>query len=434
MLRLTLAALLAIVVALPGGASAAERTRVVVYKLKSTSELAAAAAQVNDALLLHLGRKDKITVLGEAEIQVMLGHEQDKQVLGCESDTKCLANLQTMIEANKVVSGHLGKLGSTYVVTLKLADADRALVVGVEGAEADNTEDLIAGVKAAADRLLGDAGSGAPKFVLKVAPEGTKAAVVDLKPHGVDGAIAQNLTELLTLELKKFEGLGVISREEIKTMLRFQAEKSALSCDDDTSCLVEIGGALGVDYLVTGSVGKLGDSFVVTLKLMDVHRATVASRVSESVRADAAELAFTLRFATWRLLGRPLDGTGSIRVRSNIGDGQITMADNVREFSETTTLKSLPVGKYGMTLASDGYYPLYKEAYVLDGQTTPLQMQLIEQPNEWYEEWWTWAIIGGVVAAGTATAFILANQEVDDGQININIQRPSATSSVMPRR
>ena len=44
-------------------------------------------------------------------------------------------------------------------------------------------------------------------------------------------------------------------------------------CTSDTSCLVEIGGALGVDYLVSGSVGKLGDAFVIILKLMDVHEA-----------------------------------------------------------------------------------------------------------------------------------------------------------------
>ena len=91
---------------------------------------------------------------------------------------------------------------------------------------------------------------------MEVAPEGTKAAVIDLTPHGVRPEVAKNLTELLSLELKTFKGLEVISRDEIKTMLRFAAEKQALGCQDDTECLVEIGGALGVDYLITAVWGS----------------------------------------------------------------------------------------------------------------------------------------------------------------------------------
>ena len=103
---------------------------------------------------------------------------------------------------------------------------------------------------------------------MQVAAEGTAAAVIDLQTHGVDERLGKNLTQLLSLELKKFKGLSVISRDEVQTMLRFEADKQMLKCTSDTSCLVEIGGALGVDYLVSGSVGRLGDAFVIILKLM----------------------------------------------------------------------------------------------------------------------------------------------------------------------
>jgi len=43
-------------------------------------------------------------------------------------------------------------------------------------------------------------------------------------------------------------------------MLGFEQKKQLSGCTD-TSCMVAIGGALGVDKIVTGTVGKLGESY-----------------------------------------------------------------------------------------------------------------------------------------------------------------------------
>ena len=44
----------------------------------------------------------------------------------------------------------------------------------------------------------------------------------------------------------------------------------ALGCEQ-TSCLAELGGALGVRYLIVPSVGKIGASYLINLKLVDVE-------------------------------------------------------------------------------------------------------------------------------------------------------------------
>ena len=45
-------------------------------------------------------------------------------------------------------------------------------------------------------------------------------------------------------------------RKDIQDMLALESEKQLLGCSDDTNCLAEIGGALGVSYLVAGNIGK----------------------------------------------------------------------------------------------------------------------------------------------------------------------------------
>ncbi len=401
------------------------KIKVVVYKLKAADKkLKALAGQLSDDLLIHLGKAANLVILGESEIKVMMRHEKDKKVLMCEDQQRCLAALQTAIQANKVITGHLGRLGDTYVATLKLADTKTTTVERAESAEADKPAALAVALRQAADRLMGLGGAKArAQFAMKIAPEGTKAAVIDLKAHGVDKVVATNLTQLLSLELKKFKGLSVISRGEIQTMLRFQAEKQVLQCKSDTSCLVEIGGALGVDYLVSGSVGKLGEAHVIMLKLMDVHDAKVVHRSSQSLRGVESDLPLALRFAAWELMGKPLRGKGSLLVKANVDEGSVVLAKRKAvKYPLASPFEGVVVGKRGVSMRAEGYYPKYQETFILDGQTTNLRMSLLEIPTPWYEQWWPWTIIGVVIAGGVTATVLLLPKDAESGSVKLTVQ------------
>ncbi|MCB9789004.1 MAG: hypothetical protein H6744_20185 [Deltaproteobacteria bacterium] len=398
------------------------KTRIVVYRLKSEPELQGVAEQLSDDMLLHLGQKADISVIGESEIQLLLSHEKDKRVLMCEDEQKCLSKLSTAIQADNVITGHLGKVGETFMVTLKLANAAKATVERGEAAQGDTPAELAVQLRAALDRMLGDEGSDEARFQMTVAPEGTKVAVIDLASHGVAPQLGENLTQLLSLELKKSEGLSVISRDEIQTLLRFEAEKQILKCTSDTSCLVEIGGALGVDYLVSGSVGLLGDAFVITLKLMDVHEAVVVSRASESFRGPESELPQALRFATRNLLGQPMSGAGSLAVQANVKKGELIVgSEDPRPYPLPSPLDGLSAGKYGISMRAQGYEPTFQETYVTGGLRTDLRLQLTALPLPWYKRWYTWTAVGAAIAAATITTVVLLNQNEPAGSVAVTV-------------
>ena len=165
-------------------------------------------------------------------------------------------------------------------------------------------------------------------------------------------------------------------------------------------------------------MGQLGEAFVITLKLMDVHNAQVVHRASESFRADESQLPLALRFATWQLLGHPLAGRGRLTIKANVDEGEVALgSEDARPYPKAAFYDQLAVGKYGLTMTADGYLPQYKETYVLAGKTTALRMSLLEEPREWYEEWYTWAIVGGVIVAGVVTAVVLAPDDPGPGQV-----------------
>jgi hypothetical protein len=106
-----------------------------------------------------------------------------------------------------------------------------------------------------------------------------KVAVTDIQT--VQGVTEGTATILMNIVVAEIGGLGpydVISKADITSMIGFEKQKQLLGCTDNTSCLSEIGGALGVTFMVSGQVGKIGTRYHITLSLVDPTKAKVVAR------------------------------------------------------------------------------------------------------------------------------------------------------------
>jgi len=113
----------------------------------------------------------------------------------------------------------------------------------------------------------------------------TKIAVLDVVARDITKNQAELVSELLQREIRA-HGCSVIARSDIEAMLGLEKLKDTLSCDS-TACLAEIGGALGVDEIVNGAVGKVGDIVVFTFKRIDPAHSVVVKQAVRQV--DTAE-------------------------------------------------------------------------------------------------------------------------------------------------
>lgn len=95
-----------------------------------------------------------------------------------------------------------------------------------------------------------------------------KLAAPGLALSGVETSKGDLFLDFFAQKLVPF-GVRVTTKNEISSLLGFERQKELLGCSaESTSCFAELGGALGVDGVITGSVGKVGQSFVVTLKIL----------------------------------------------------------------------------------------------------------------------------------------------------------------------
>lgn len=116
-----------------------------------------------------------------------------------------------------------------------------------------------------------------------------RVAVYDFKVEAVDQSIANIVTDSVLAEVRKLKGVAAIGMEEIRDMLSHEANKQILGCQSDESCLAEIAGALGVDFLITGTLSKAADSHIIDVKRIDQTHAKVTGAVNRRLKADTGQ-------------------------------------------------------------------------------------------------------------------------------------------------
>ncbi len=157
----------------------------------------------------------------------------------------------------------------------------------------------------------GDAEPAAPADPAKAAPTSgndCQVAVMNFQPKGLPDSqkhVPELLADSLAAEVASSTGCRVVTQADITQMLDFEATKA--SCGAMTeSCLAEVGGALGVDRIIGGSVGKLGESFKLQIKLQNVAEARVEKRVDRLIRGEPEALDLAARNAGRELFGLEL--------------------------------------------------------------------------------------------------------------------------------
>lgn len=136
--------------------------------------------------------------------------------------------------------------------------------------------------------------SSAPRMVI--------ADVVDVS--GTDAALARVCTQVAVSEVQADGRFQAMGSAEVAQLLGLERQKQLLGCNDSSSCLAEIGGALGADFLFTSQLGHIGARFRLDVKLLDTRRARVVGSAGEFVSGSQEQVLDLMQRLTRQLLER----------------------------------------------------------------------------------------------------------------------------------
>ena len=110
-----------------------------------------------------------------------------------------------------------------------------------------------------------------------------RTAIMDFTANNTSeayGKIVRNQVEVALYRTNHFE---ILERDKMELILKEQGFQ--LSGCTDTTCAVEIGKLLSVDYVVIGSIDRMG-KFLITTKFIDIHKGIVAFADTEQAPVE----------------------------------------------------------------------------------------------------------------------------------------------------
>ena len=92
---------------------------------------------------------------------------------------------------------------------------------------------------------------------------------------------AEVLSEALTSQLQSSRQVRVIERSQMEKILAEQGFQKSGACDQ-SECAVEVGRIAGIDRMVVGSVGKLGNTWSVVARMVSVETGEILASAQDT--------------------------------------------------------------------------------------------------------------------------------------------------------
>jgi TolB-like protein len=111
----------------------------------------------------------------------------------------------------------------------------------------------------------------------------TNVAIMPLNNFNITQDEAKALTIRLIDELQNLAAFEVLEREQMQEILKEQGFQHTGACDE-TSCLVEIGKLLAVEKIIGGFISKIGETYTVQARMIDLQTGKVEKIVSRDYK------------------------------------------------------------------------------------------------------------------------------------------------------
>jgi hypothetical protein len=267
----------------------------------------------------------------------------------------------------------------------------------------------------------GNAGAAAKK---------SSVALLRIEPLGLEPELVGRLEALFRLELERLQGTPLPSRRDVDRIVA--ADAALRSCSGESECLAAIGKKLGVQYMVSGTVAALGDSYVVNLKLVEVQSGKEIRRVEEPLSGPPDELIEAVRVAAYRLFA-PEQLKGAIAVLADVNGAQVFLDGKlIGKTPIAQAVTNLSVGKHSLRISATGYSDFLQDVEVRFQKTTQVVVRLQraklagplgppgsgpahDAPVPWYSSTWGYVGVGAAaVVIGVIVGLALSSDEIVD--------------------
>lgn len=210
----------------------------------------------------------------------------------------------------------------------------------------------------------------------------TTAAVVDLEVKGgVSPGVASMLSDYLRTQLVNTNKFTIVTRENMEQILKEQ--QFQMSGCTSQECIVQIGQLLGVRKMFTGSIGKVGDSFLINLKIINVQSGQIER--AETERCDQCEeesLLVSIENIAYKIVSIPkpkqekkeVRGKGIVKITTSPSGADVYINTDYK--GKTPVIAEVKEGSNEIAIYRQGYISVVKSIELKAGEKKELEILL----------------------------------------------------------
>jgi len=140
-----------------------------------------------------------------------------------------------------------------------------------------------------------------PETSAQLAAGKETVAILDFEGRGISQMEAQTLTDRLMSEMVNTNAVIMVERNQMEEIMQEQGFQQS-GCTT-SECAAEVGALLGVQNMVSGSFGKLGNSYTIDAKLFSVSTGGTIRSVSKTYKGEVDGLLTIIEIVAWELVG-----------------------------------------------------------------------------------------------------------------------------------
>ncbi len=226
--------------------------------------------------------------------------------------------------------------------------------------------------------------------------------VAPFEAEGVEPSIAQTFTRVLAVELAG-AGAEVITGNDVAAVLAAVRQKHLMGGDDGLAALDALA---GVQRVLSGAIGGVGQSLVVTAQILDVSRGEVVNRVTR-VFPDREQLTSGAAVLARELLSTP----ATLTLYNQVPGARLFVDDRAVGTMPLPPLRLARSGTYRLRAEGPDHLPYETEITVEAGKAHRLRLEMVSleelQAHAKARARWGLAILstGALAAAGSAFLF-----------------------------
>tara|TARA_B100000686_G_scaffold266125_1_gene280840 strand:- start:1278 stop:2675 length:1398 start_codon:yes stop_codon:yes gene_type:complete len=318
------------------------RSTVAVLDFEGQGVNLAEVQTLTERMRTEIGNTNAVRLIERKAVEKIM-EEQGLQQSGCTTD-ECAAEVGQLLGVQFMINGTIGKMGKSYTIDAKMFSVESGETIRTKSAtHKGDISGLLLEMQILAWEIVGLEAPGNLKLKRAGKESSRTVAVLDFEGRGISTQEAQTLTDRFSTSLASTEKVVMVERGTMNDVLQEQGFEAGECTSDE--CAAEVGAMLGVNYMISGAIGKIGNAYTIDAKMFAVATGAAESMKSITYTGAVEGLIIEIEILAWDILG--LDPPRSLKKKRKQGVPDFSAAGVKSKSKNGALIRSLVLPGFG---------------------------------------------------------------------------------------